>query len=177
MKRSDRHVLSALGLMLVVGCSLCSGPAEAPTKIDIERLMDPYAKAPPMSPVADTKLDGARAGAVLDAVGQELGYGHATLETLQNHATDGWWTTFVRLVADGRSKQVEAAWEILSETLLAGQNIPPDIKLTVRKAQATMYDYTNAKADPDTMRRAALCELAWTFYVIRNLPVPSHHAP
>ena len=158
-----------LWLTALVGCTRCGAKPDPPDRYAIERLPEVYDQVPAQGQVSNA----ARVDAALDLVSKDLGYGTVPVDVLRRHESDGWQATFIRLLADGRVKQVQAAWEILSETIIAAENMPMDVKLAVREGQARMYDYINAKQNEEFLRRASLAEIAWALYMMKDQPTRS----
>lgn len=141
----------ALGL---AACRGCAGP-EAPDEYAIGRIMDPYER------VSRTGTQAEQARAILDDVGQQLGYGTVPGDVLAASAGQSWARRQAMLLAHGGTEQLEAAWTDLRVGVTEGFHVPAELKLRTRQAEARIYALQNEGADEETLRHAYLAEIAW----------------
>lgn len=156
-----RHALVVAGLLALAGCRGCAG-AEPPDAYAISRISDPYAGLAPHGGIPNAD----RAQAVLERVGDALGYKNVPAQVLAAHAKEPWAGRVVLLVAHGGTKQLEAAWVDLRLSVLDSNSLPNAVKVPVRQAEARIYDLEREGADEETLRHAYLAEIAWTLVLL-----------
>lgn len=162
-----------LVLLALAGCRECGRPAQAPSNYDIERLEDPYPRAPAKGSVSSAE----RVGAVLEDLGRQLGYGARPAEYLKANAGRHWAKRQLLFLSHGGTEQLRVAHLDLIEQFVPSQYVSPQARAQLRQSEARVKDWKLDEPPEETMRRVYLAEIAWCLMVLAEDRPPEAGAP